>query len=252
MRIQPAAPYQSLAPFYDGLMAHVDYPLWADLARSLWDLHAPGPLRSVHDAACGTGRFLEAIHESGLRLGGCDASAEMLEVARRRLGNRARLRHTDLRQLDGPAEWDLVTCLYDSLNYLLEAGELTEALARLGRLCAPGGLLVFDVCTERNSLSHFLDRTERGHHGDWEWERHSWYERGPRLHHNDFLVEHLPSGRRWAESHTQRVYPVAEVEACARLAGLSLVARTADFTLRPGGENSDRVHFAARPAGGAA
>ncbi len=249
MRIQPSEPYQSLAPFYDGLMAHVDYPLWADLVRSLWDLHANRPLGSVHDAACGTGRFLDAIHEAGLRMGGCDASEGMLEVARRRLGRRARLRRTDLRELDGSAEWDLVTCLYDSLNYLLEPEELTEALARLGRLCAPGGLVVFDVCTERNSLAHFQDRTERGHHGDWEWERHSWYERVPRLHHNEFLVEHLPSGRRWAESHLQRVYPLAEVEACARRAGLGLAARTADFTLRPGSEGSDRVHFATRPIG---
>ena len=246
MKVQPAGAYQILGAFYDDMMAHVDYPMWADFVRGIWDLHAPGQLTSAYDAACGTGRFLDSLHEKGVRMAGSDASASMLETARRRLGRRAVLRVMDLRELADPARWDLVTCLYDSLNYLTLPGEFEQALKRLAALAAPGGLVVFDICTERNSLAYFSDRTERERSGEWAWERHSWYERAARLHHNDFLLEHQPSGRRWAEAHLQRIYPVKSVEETAARAGLQVLARYADFSLRPGGEDADRVHFVTR------
>ncbi|MFA7332229.1 MAG: methyltransferase domain-containing protein [Candidatus Delongbacteria bacterium] len=249
LKVQPAGAYEVLASFYDQLMSHVDYPMWADFVRGVWDLHARVPLDSAYDAACGTGRFLDALHEKGLRLAGSDLSENMLEAARRRLGRRAQLSRRDLRELTDPARWRLVTCLYDSLNYLTGPGELVRALGRLAALSAPGGLVVFDICTERNSLAYFNDRTEREQNGEWVWERHSWYERTARLHHNDFLLDHLPSRRRWAESHLQRIYRVTEVEEAARQAGLHVLARYAEFSLRPGGEDADRVHFVTRPLG---
>lgn len=248
MKVQPAGAYEVLAAFYDQLMSHVDYNLWADCVRGIWDLHATGPLGSAYDAACGTGRFLQALHVKGLRLGGSDLSAPMLAAARQRLGRQAALSVQDLRTLQDGSRWDLVTCLYDSLNYLVLPGEFQRALERLSSLCAPAGLLVFDLCTERNSLAYFSDRTERERSGEWAWERHSWYERAARLHHNDFLLEHLPTGKRWTEAHLQRIYRLDEAEELAGRAGLDLLARYADFSLRPGGEEADRVHFVARPA----
>ncbi|MDP2360978.1 MAG: class I SAM-dependent methyltransferase [bacterium] len=248
MRIRPVPPYQALAAIYDQLMMHVDYPMWADYTRELWRRHGGGRLGSAFDAACGTGRFLAALKEPRLRLAGADGCAAMLEQARRRLPRTVALSCQDLRELAMPGRWDLVTCLYDSLNYLEETDDLRSALARLGALVAPRGLLVFDVCTERNSLSHFNDRQESGRAEEVTWERHSWYDRPARLHHNEFLLED-EQGRRWAEAHRQRIYAIEEVEAVAAEAGLSLLGRYADFTLLPGSEQADRVHFAARPTG---
>lgn len=243
MRVQPAAAYQSLAPFYDRLMAHVDYPLWADYVRALCDRHGRRPA-ACFDAACGTGRLLAELRTAGLRVAGADGSAAMLAQARRRLRG-VPLTCQDLRLLEDGGRWPLVTCLYDSLNYLTEPAELAAALGRLGRLLNEEGLLVFDICTERNSLEHFHDRSEQGRAGPWSWERHSWYERGARLHHNEFLVERRGGGR-FVETHLQRIYAVAETEELTAAAGLELLGRYADFSLRPGGEEADRVHFVAR------
>lgn len=251
MSIRPAAPYDVLADVYDRLMSHVDYVMWAAHVRALWERHGRGRLAGAYDAACGTGRLLAALAAPGLRLAGSDGSAAMLARARARLPRRVRLTCQDLREVADGERWDLVTCLYDSLNYLLEEDELREALVRLAALARPGGLVVFDMCTERNSLVHFSDRVEQGRAGDWSWERHSWYERESRLHHNEFLIED-PRGGRWAETHRQRVYPVQAAMDTARAAGLDILACYADFTLAPGGEHADRVHVAARRPGAAA
>lgn len=245
MRIQPAEAYQSLAWLYDELMSHVDYPMWADFVRELWRRHASGEVQCAYDAACGTGRWLHAMDDGVLRLAGSDGSRAMLEQARKRLPRRVELAHCDLRDLQGAGQWDAVSCLYDSLNYLLRPQDLLKGLGALRSLARPGGILVFDVCTQRNSLAHFRDRTERGQAAGFNWERHSWYESGARLHHNDFLVEDDRSGRQWAESHHQRIYEVETVADLVREAGLVEVGRYADFSLRPGSENSDRVHFVA-------
>jgi len=246
VRIQPAEPYQSLALLYDALMSHVDYAMWADFLQELWRRHATGPVRSAFDAACGTGRLLEALEGEDLRLAGCDGSSAMLAQARKRLPRSVELAARDLRVLEGAGDWDAVSCLYDSLNYLVHARELGRALTGLRSLARPGGVVIFDVCTQRNSLAHFRDRTERGRAAGFAWERHSWYEKGVRLHHNDFLVEDEGTGRRWAESHHQRIYEVEQVAELAREAGLEELARYADFSLRPGSEEADRVHFVTR------
>lgn len=245
------APYTRIASFYDALMAHVDYDLWADFLRDIWRRHGVGELESVYDAACGTGRLLERLAEPGRRLAGSDLSPGMLAIARARLGSRAELSRQDLRALEHGERFGLASCLYDSVNYLLEIGELEAALRRLGAIVRPGGLVVVDICTERNSIDHFLDYVDTGTVADrWDYERHSWYDAERRMHHNDFLVVDLRSGQRWREAHRQRIYRVEDVEAAVERAGLERLASYAGFSFRRGSESADRVHFVARPPGG--
>ena len=249
MTLLPADPYERLALIYDHMMAHVDYAMWAEYVRALWERHQGGEPTDCFDAACGTGRFLAELGAPGLRMGGADASSAMLEKARRRLPRRARLSCQDLRELRDGGQWALVTCLYDSLNYLTESRDLARALEHLAALCEAGGLVIFDICTERNSLEHFKDRTEHGRADGWSWERHSWYDKDARLHHNEFLVEHAASGRRFVEVHRQRIYAVDEVADLATAAGLEVLARYAEFGMKPGDERADRVHFVTRRRG---
>jgi len=246
-----AAPYERIASFYDELMAHVDYELWADYLRDLWARHADAALAGVFDAACGTGRLLAALDGGVPERAGADRSAAMLAVARERLGPEVPLARADLRELAAPRRWSLASCLYDSVNYLLEPAGLELALRRLAALAEPRGLVVFDVCTERNSLDHFLDYRDEGLAGDWEYERHSWYDAGQRLHHNDFRVRRRDGGTVFRERHLQRIYRVAEVEDAVARAGLELLATYSGFGFRRGGERDDRVHFVARPRAGA-
>lgn len=94
------------------------------------------------DLACGTGMSCKLLREMGFEPIGVDASMSMLGQAR---GRAASLVCGDLRRLPVAGRFRLVTCLYDSLNHMLEPGDLAAAAREVASVLAPGGLFVFDV-----------------------------------------------------------------------------------------------------------
>ena len=52
-----------------------------------------------------------------------------------------------MRRLPVFGEFDLITCIDDAINHLLDPGEVYEAFASMRENLAPGGLLIFDVNT---------------------------------------------------------------------------------------------------------
>ncbi|MEU2250963.1 class I SAM-dependent methyltransferase [Streptomyces sp. NPDC019224] len=99
--------------------------------------------RRVLDAGCGSGPLFAALRERGAIVSGFDASAGMLELARRRLGDGADLQVADL---GSPLPYsddtfdDVVASLV--LHYLEDWG---PALAELRRVLKPGGRLIASV-----------------------------------------------------------------------------------------------------------
>jgi SAM-dependent methyltransferase len=99
--------------------------------------------RRILDAGCGAGPLFAALRDRGAIVSGFDASAGMLEQARRRLGDGADLR---LAELGGPLPFpdgefdDVVAALV--LHYLQDWG---AALAELRRVLKPGGRLIAAV-----------------------------------------------------------------------------------------------------------
>jgi SAM-dependent methyltransferase len=99
--------------------------------------------RRILDAGCGSGPIAAALRDRGAIVTGFDASAGMLELARRRLGLDADLHLADLgRPLPFPdsAFDDVVAC---SVLHYLE--DWTDPLAELRRVLRPGGRLIAAV-----------------------------------------------------------------------------------------------------------
>ncbi|MCX5402686.1 class I SAM-dependent methyltransferase [Streptomyces sp. NBC_00335] len=99
--------------------------------------------RRILDAGCGSGPLSAALRDRGAVVTGVDASAGMLALARRRLGEDASLHVADLRDRlpfpDGAFD-DVVASLV--LHYLEDWG---PALAELRRVLRPGGRLIASV-----------------------------------------------------------------------------------------------------------
>jgi SAM-dependent methyltransferase len=110
-----------------------------DVARS----HG-SPARSLLDVACGTGRHLAAFAPHLDEVEGIDASAEMLAIARKRLGPVVPLVDGDLRAFDLGRGFDVVTCLFSSIGHVADGGELDAAVAAMARHVAPGGVLLLE------------------------------------------------------------------------------------------------------------
>jgi SAM-dependent methyltransferase len=139
-----ASAYAGLAPFYDALTRAYEHDRWLTaLERLARDHGLQG--RRVLDVGCGTGKSLLPLLERGYEASGVDVSAEMLAQARAKLPPRVALHEADMRALPHLGEFDLITCLDDGVNYLLDPGDLSEAMRSMASALAPHGLLLFDV-----------------------------------------------------------------------------------------------------------
>ncbi|GAB3245797.1 class I SAM-dependent methyltransferase [Kineococcus gypseus] len=105
-------------------------------------LAALGDVAGLHvlDAACGPGVYAQELLAAGARVSGFDASAVMVELARRRVGDRARIELARLgERLPWPdASFDAAVCAL-AIHY---AEDEPAAFAELHRLLRPGGVLV--------------------------------------------------------------------------------------------------------------
>jgi SAM-dependent methyltransferase len=218
--------YDALADAYDALTAGYDHDTWLDRLELLaLDYGLRG--RRLLDVACGTGKSFLPLLDRGYEVTGCDISEAMLERAQLKAPE-ARLVVADMRTLDHLGSFDLVTCLDDALNYLLETRELAAALAGIRANLAPGGIAVFDVNTLRMYGTAFSSDqvTERdglliawqGNGADAALEPGCLAE----------VVVHAfsPAGPTWRRSssvHRQRHWPLAQLTLLAEQAGLRLL-----------------------------
>jgi len=118
---------------------------------------------SVADVACGEGTFAVGMAAQGRRVYGIDQSPDMLAAAR----ERARARKVDvtwlrqdMRRLELPERVDLVTCWFNSLNYLPSLADWSLAFDAARGALAPGGWLLLDAYTPYGLRKEWAD-------GEW-------------------------------------------------------------------------------------
>jgi SAM-dependent methyltransferase len=216
--------YQAIAPVYDEFTAHHDYELW--LGNLLPKAEAQGLTgHRLLDVGCGTGKSFIPMLERGWEVTACDISAAMVELARAKVGDRAKLSVADMRELPVFGEFDLVLCLDDAVNYLGDVEELERALAGMRRNLAPTGLLMFDVNTLQTYRTFFTEEVEVERDGmRLLWHGHSTPEAEPRsISEASFEVE--PLGEETAPPvephvHRQRHFPEEDVIGALERVGL--------------------------------
>lgn len=114
------------------------------------NLH-PG-MRRVADLACGVGAACLFFAEAGLDVVGVDRSSEMIRIARRcaySSGAAVTFHVQDYRHYRTDEPVDLVTCMYDSLNFMQTEDDVRSVFRAVHDSLGPGGVFVFDVYTPR-------------------------------------------------------------------------------------------------------
>jgi SAM-dependent methyltransferase len=135
--------YEAFAPFYDAFTAGYEYDSWMGDVEA-WARECGLGGRDLLDAACGTGNSFMPMLSRGYRVVGCDLSPAMVAQARAKARGRAQVVVADLRALPWRERFDLVTCVDDSVNYLLSTADLIAAMRSIHDALRPGGLAVFD------------------------------------------------------------------------------------------------------------
>jgi ubiquinone/menaquinone biosynthesis C-methylase UbiE len=244
--IENYLPYSRLAEIYDHVMRHVDYVHWASYVESLFDRHLATP-KSVLDLACGTGSLAIELHRRGYEVSGADGCLEMLEVGRKKvaaLNYPISFYHRNLIDLHDLPTFDAVLCLYDSINYMMTLDDMEKAFEMMKKVIKPGGIVIFDVCTESNSLEHFNDMKERDAGDGFWYVRHSYYKDGVQF--NKFDIHFEIDDARVQEVHQQRIYPLSDVQSVLASSGFEIEGAYSGFGYSPPNELSDRVHFVLR------
>jgi SAM-dependent methyltransferase len=134
--------YAGFARFYDRIMG--DRTAEVDRIRAYISKHRPGA-RSLLELGCGTGALLSGL-AADLSVTGIDRSPEMLEIAARTVPG-ARLLHGDMTAVTVPDRFDVVICMFDTLNHVTTVDGWLRLFRCAHEHLSDGGLFVFDVNT---------------------------------------------------------------------------------------------------------
>jgi SAM-dependent methyltransferase len=146
-------PYGHFARFYDPAM---DDPVpRAARVQEFVDRHLPGA-QSILELGCGTGSILARL-TSFSSLTGLDQSPEMLAIAREKVPT-ARLVEGDMSSFALGEQFDVIVCVFDSLNHLLTFEAWESTFATVHDHLHSGGLFIFDV----NTVGEFRRLGEEG------------------------------------------------------------------------------------------
>jgi SAM-dependent methyltransferase len=136
--------YEKSARIYDLLYVGAgikDYQAETVELHRIIEESRPGA-KTLLDVACGTGAHLAELRR-WYEVEGADLSPAMLAVARQRVPG-VPLHQADMRTLDLGRSFDAVICLFSSIGYVTEPGEMRSAVARLAAHVAPRGVLILD------------------------------------------------------------------------------------------------------------
>jgi SAM-dependent methyltransferase len=229
--------FSPIADYYDAIMNHVDYARWRYVAASLAEM-LPRPFLHL-DAGCGTGVLLEILRDSGWDSTGVDISPTMLRVAKQKHGLTA-LAQADVCALPFQEKFHLITCLFDSLNFLLREDLVCQALKSFEQALLPGGILYFDIVTRQMITDHFDNESWTENHSRFKSFWKSAYDRTNRICETRVRIN---SGE---ESITyERVYPSEFIADTVAQSGLTLLAMRDAYTWKKPGRRATRLDFVA-------
>lgn len=209
--------YRRDARLYDVEYAEKDYAGEAARLHELIQARSPRA-RTLLDVACGTGRHLEHLRR-WYGVEGLDADADMLTVARERLGD-VPLHRADMRDFDLGRQFDAVTCLFSAIGYMCTVAGLAEAVGAMARHVTPGGVLIVEpwVTPDRWIEGHVFSLAS----GPLARVDRSWREDGLSILEQHYLLGGPEGIQYWVERHELGLFTHEEYAEAFRAAGLAV------------------------------
>jgi 2-polyprenyl-3-methyl-5-hydroxy-6-metoxy-1,4-benzoquinol methylase len=213
---------------------------------------------AILDMACGEGTFATAMAQCGYQVTGIDRSPRMIRIAERKAkeaGVEIDFRLRDMSRMRFDECFDLVTCWFDSLNYLVSFSSLGQAFKGAYEALKPGGLFVFDM----NTISGLAQKLSE-HPARVEWETpdrfvvHQTkydYEMGMATITITAFVREGELWRRIQESHMEKGFHLWEIRNAVRDAGFRTLATvdSIDEMTKVSNESSRVWYVCQRPLG---
>ena len=237
--------FDAVADYYDHLMRTVPYRGWVDYVEQILSRWRARP-KVVLDLACGTGKIGSEMLRRGYDAMGADLSEPMVRrCADQEPPLTAVVCDASALTLADNA-FDLIVCLYDSLNYILEADDLKQAFAHVRAALKPSGVFVFDVNTV-HALEAELFTQASGPSAPLRYRWRSKYDRHKRQTRVEMSFEILATGEKIEIVHRQRAYTDVEIRSLLHRGGFTGIQCYEAYRMTPPTPTSDRVFYVAVP-----
>jgi SAM-dependent methyltransferase len=231
----PTKIYQRLSRVYD-----LDWGKFAgqyvSLINQLFDERGIARAR-VLDLACGTGTLAVELANRNHLVFGIDLSSQMIEIARSKSTGLSNVcfEVQDMTRFCVEDKFDLVSCTFDSINYLLNTNALRAMFFRVAAALNESGLFVFDSNTERL----YANRHKGTHQRKLGEESFIQILSYDPIKKEAKTVFEFSDGAR--EVHRQRPYDLEELKPILAETGLHVVRAFSGFDKRPYGPESERL-----------
>jgi len=130
--------------FYDSIMGNQ-----VVVAKKIesWISESFPKVKTILDLACGTGSILYYFDQKGFKVCGLDISKEMIASARKKVPN-ASLSIQDMRYFKLDTKFDVILCLFDSINHLLSIKDWEMKFNTSFNHLNKDGVFIFDINTQ--------------------------------------------------------------------------------------------------------
>ena len=243
------SPYGPLASWYDSLTEDVDYEGLYEYLMAHLRRNGVKP-EKVLDMACGTGSLSILFAENGSKVYGMDLSVDMLtRGCKKVLGmeNAPLFLHGNMADFKLPEQVDVLVCMLDSFNYLVDPADGVSALRCFAQALRPGGMLIFDVRPRRRLMEFdgqmFMDENEDV---VCIWRTEFDEEENICFYGMDIFIREGDMWRREREEHYEYAYRLRWLRQQLQEAGFSQVGFFGDRTMTLPGDEDERVFITAR------
>jgi len=240
--------YGEFAKIYDELINEdIDYDMIVKRLRSIirkYDVKCEDYL----DLACGTGNVTVKMAQDFKTTYAVDLSEDMLAKAYDKLqekGLKTRIINQDMTELDLNHSFDVVSCVLDSTNYLIEDEELESYFKGVYNHLKDGGIFLFDI-NSYYKLSEILGNNTYTYNEDEVF--YTWENSFEDDIVNMFLTFFIKKGdlyERFEEEHFERAYKEEEIESRLKACGFTLLGKYDGYEDEPVKEESERIFYIA-------
>ena len=147
-------------PLYYDIVFDEDTRKEAAFLHAIHQRHVKRPTGRLLEPACGSGRLLVAMAKRGFTVYGFDASAGMVEFAKKRtktFGPQVKVQQQSMQEFSYRMQFDMAFCLVSTFKYLLTEAHAQAHLQRVAESLRPGGIYAVGF-----HLTHYgRDRAER-------------------------------------------------------------------------------------------
>ncbi len=241
--------YEAIARVYDKLNADLDYKKWADFFECCFDKYMEQRPKLVLDLACGTGRMTRELSARGYDMIGVDGSTDMLSEAMYSNDSRGILYLLqDMREFELYGTVGAVVCCLDSINYLLNDGDLERTFCAVWNYLDPDGLFLFDVNSPYKFENIYGDNAyileDEGVYCGWQNE----YDAQSRVCNFYLSVFEEENGTyiRSDEAQSERCYTLDEIKKALAAAKMEFIGAFADLDFASIEDKTERLYIVAR------